>query len=285
VAESTVNVTAAGISGPIPFIGYDGASDRTGYALISGRWFRHPGEVVVPTRVLTQARLQVGDTLRIADGGRTTTVRIVGEILDQSYDNLLLRGSLATLRRIDPAATPDTYEIALKPGINPEVYVRAFMVPGLSGDTVDRGQSDTIFMLFNAVIAGLALVLAGIAVAGVLNTVVLSTRERARDISILKAVGMAPAQVIAMVVSSVALLGLAAGILGVPFGLLLNRSVISLMGHIASGTNIPPAFFDLIAHTALPLLVLCGVLIAALGAWLPARWAATERVTEVLQAE
>jgi hypothetical protein len=40
-----------------------------------------------------------------------------------------------------------------------------------------------------------------------------------------------------------------------------------------------------IAHRQLPLLRLAGVGVAALGAWLPDRWAAGAPVAEVLQAE
>jgi putative ABC transport system permease protein len=106
-----------------------------------------------------------------------------------------------------------------------------------------------------------------------------------RDLAILKAVGMAPAQVVSMVIASVALLGLVAGGLGVPVGLLLHRAIIQFMGQIAVGTAIPPAFFDLISHAILPLLALSGVAVAALGAWLPAQWAASGGVAEVLQSE
>jgi putative ABC transport system permease protein len=139
--------------------------------------------------------------------------------------------------------------------------------------------------MLNAVIAGLGLVLIVVAVTGVFNTVILTTREKTRDIAILKAIGMAPRQVVTMVVSSVALLGLVAGFLGLPVGLELHRQVLVFMGHIASGTGMPPAFFDLIDHLELPLLALSGVAVAVLGAWLPARWAAARRVAEVLQAE
>jgi putative ABC transport system permease protein len=128
-------------------------------------------------------------------------------------------------------------------------------------------------------------VLIVVAVSGVFNTVILTTREKTRDIAILKAVGMAPRQVVAMVIASVAVIGLVAGVLGLPIGLELHRQVLLFMGQIASGTGMPPAFFDLIDHSELPFLALSGVAVAVLGAWLPARWAAAGRVSEVLQAE
>jgi len=122
-------------------------------------------------------------------------------------------------------------------------------------------------------------------VAGVFNTVILTTREKVRDVAILKAVGMAPRQVVAMVVSSVVALGLVAGIIGIPLGLLLHALVLTFMARAASGSDIPPSFFDLINHAELPLLGLAGVIIAALGAWAPAQWAASSGVVEVLQTE
>ena len=67
--------------------------------------------------------------------------------------------------------------------------------------------------------------------------------------------------------------------------LALHREILQLMGQIATGTDMPPGFFDLISHAVLPLLALAGVAIAALGAWVPAQWAASSGVAEVLQAE
>jgi len=59
-----------------------------------------------------------------------------------------------------------------------------------------------------------------------------------------------------MVVTSVALLGVIAGAIGIPVGLVLHRNILSFMGKIASGTNIPPSFFDPISHIMYPLLLL-----------------------------
>jgi putative ABC transport system permease protein len=90
---------------------------------------------------------------------------------------------------------------------------------------------------------------------------------------------------VAMVVVSVAGLGLVAGVIGVPLGLALHGRVLDLMAQTASGTGLPPSFTDVIAHWQLPALALAGVALAAAGAWVPARWAARGPVAEVLQAE
>jgi putative ABC transport system permease protein len=289
VAETQDQVVVPGIAEPIPYYAYRGASDWIGFALITGRWFHGPGEVVAPTKLLSQAHLAVGQTITARLAGRQVRLRLVGEILDQTGDDLLLRGDWSTLAAVAPGIEPDQYEVAIKPGTNPDVYARSLrdQTTGMMLDASATARSDqnTSFIMLNTVIAGLALVLIVVAVTGVFNTVVLTTREKARNIAILKAVGMAPRQVVTMVVASVALLGLVAGIFGIPLGLELHRQILQFMGQIASGTAIPPAFFDLIGQAELPLLALTGVAVAALGAWLPARWAATGSVAEVLQAE
>jgi putative ABC transport system permease protein len=111
------------------------------------------------------------------------------------------------------------------------------------------------------------MVLAGIAGAGVLNTVVLRTRKRRREIAILKAVGMAPSQVVVMVVSSIALLGLAAGLVGAPLGLGMHHQILTSMAEIAAHTRVPSSFYSVLGPPPLVGLMLAGMLIAAAGAW------------------
>jgi len=292
VAETSEQVVIPGIAQPIQFYAYRGPSSWIGYALISGRWFSHPGEVVAPTRLLTQAHVQLGQSFTAQVSGKSVRLRLVGEILDQTDNDLLLRGNWATLRAVDPHIQPSNYEVQIRNGMDPRAYLDSLTQRlqsqgpgGLSADIIEQSSQDSSFVLLNGVIAALAIVLIAIAVAGVFNTVILTTREKVRDVAILKAVGMAPHQVVSMVITSVVLLGLVAGILGIPAGLLLHAQVITLMAQAASGSNIPPSFLDLINHADLPLLGLAGVVIAALGAWVPAQWAASSRVSEVLQTE
>ena len=73
-----------------------------------------------------------------------------------------------------------------------------------------------------------------------LNTVVLQTRERVHDLGVFKAVGMTPRQTIAMVVCSVAGIGLVAGLIAIPAGMALHHYVLPVMGHAAQ-TDVPPS--------------------------------------------
>jgi putative ABC transport system permease protein len=286
VAEARAGVIVPGISQPVPYIAYRGASAWTGFALITGRWFTKPGEVVAPTRLLDEAHISVGDTITAHFGARPMRLRVVGEILDQDYGSLVLRGTWTTLAAVDPRLAPQEYEVQLQPGVvDPAVYARQVQRPGIDAQPNERSGLATSFALLDTVVAGLAVVLIIIAGAGVFNSVVLTTREKARSIAILKAIGMAPAQVIAMVLSSTALLGLVGGIVGIPLGLILHRQIVIIMAQIAAGSAVPPGFFDLVNHALLPLLALTGVAIAALGAWLPSQWVASHPVTDALQVE
>ncbi len=157
--------------------------------------------------------------------------------------------------------------------------------PGLSTRINRENGIDTAFLLINSVLAGLALVLALIAASGVFNTVVLNTREKARDIAILKAIGMAPRQVVVMILASTALLGILGAAVGIPAGIALHRNILIVMGQIATSTGIPDPFFRVFGANLVALMATAGIAIAMLGAMLPSEWAARSRVTEVLQTE
>jgi putative ABC transport system permease protein len=285
VAEGQSDIMVPGISEPIPYIAYRGPSAWTGYAMISGRWFTRPGEVVAPTKLLSQAHLRVGQTLTAYRAGHPMRLTIVGEVFDQSYGDLFLRGTWSTLAAAGPPLAVQQFEVQVRSGSDLAAYVKRVQRPSLPVNLARQAGSETSFILINGVIAGLALVLILIATAGVFNTVLLNTREQLRDIAILKAVGMDPRSVVGMVVTSVALLGVIAGGIGIPVGLVLHRNILSFMGKIASGTNIPPSFFDPISHIMYPLLLLSGAFIAVIGAWLPAQWAASSGVSDVLSRE
>jgi putative ABC transport system permease protein len=284
VAERTVDVSVAGAGEPVPMTAYRGDSSWLGYPIISGRWFSAPGEAVAPTAFFTRTGHRVGDTITLTLDGQDLNLRLVGEILDSQGDNIILRTAWETLPGT-PEAT--SYEIQLKPGTDADHYAGAIQssTTGLGVDVRGRGGVNEAFILINSVLAGLALILTLIAVAGVFNTVVLNTREKARDIAILKAIGMTPQQVITMVIASVALVGVAGAAIGIPAGIALHRNILVLMGQIASGTNIPNQYFNVFG-IELPLgLAAGGIVIALLGAMVPAQWAARSRVTEVLQTE
>jgi putative ABC transport system permease protein len=139
-------------------------------------------------------------------------------------------------------------------------------------------------VVFEAMAVFLTLLLGVVAGLGVLNAVLLDTRERVRDLGICKAVGMSPGQTLVRVVTSVVGIGLVAGVIGVPIGYLLHHAVLPIVLH-AAGSNTPPQVRDVYQVLELLLLGLAGLAMAVLGAVFPAGWAARARTAVALRAE
>jgi putative ABC transport system permease protein len=277
--------------GAVPFVAYQGDSSWLGYALIHGRWFNGPDEAVAPTNFFTQSGLSVGDHVTLSTNGRATAVTLVGEIFDQAeegHDDLVLRGDWPTLLALDPTATPTSWEVQPVGGADRFDYGQAI------GDSVDNAVSvdfpsdsatDHGFLLFEGVIAILGIVLVLVSLAGVFNTVLLETRQRVRETAVLKSLGMTPRGVVSMVVARIVPIGLVAGIIGVPLGLIVQSAVLHSMAQAAILSDVPQSVVSVLPVTALVLLGLSGLLIAALGALVPAMRSARAQIAPILQAE
>jgi putative ABC transport system permease protein len=171
--------------------------------------------------------------------------------------------------------------VQLAPGTDPQAFADAVRAaePGLYPVPADTGNTATTTVVtFASVFTVLLTVVAAL---GVFHTVLLNTRERRRDLGMLKAVGMTPRQVVLMTVTSVAAPGAVAGLAGVPLGIAGHRLIVDHVGSVLF-----PEAMKAVWHPAgLALLVLAGVLIATLGALLPARSAARLTIAEVLHNE
>jgi putative ABC transport system permease protein len=284
VAVGNADVTMPRAGERVSVFAYRGDASWLGFVLINGRWFSAPGEAVAPTAFFTRTAHHVGDTITVDLDGQAVQLKLVGEIFDQQGDNILLRTGFESL----PAKLVAwRYEVQMRPGTDAVAYARSLedAAPGVNTRLNQENGIDTAFILINSVLAGLAMVLALIAASGVFNTVILNTRERARDIAILKAIGMTPGQVVGMVLASMLVLGALGAAVGMPAGIALHRNVVIVMGQIATSTGIPENFFHVFDPALLGSLALAGIGIALIGALLPAQWAARSRITDILQAE
>jgi putative ABC transport system permease protein len=119
---------------------------------------------------------------------------------------------------------------------------------------------------------------------GVLNSVLMATRERVHDLGVCKAVGMTPRQTLAMVTSSVTTPAVLAAAIALPAGLITQDL---LVRHLAAltGMTLPASFIHVLSPADLALLALAGLGIAIAGALGPATWAATANTTTALRAE
>src|SRR5262249_59944457 len=107
-------------------------------------------------------------------------------------------------------------------------------------------------------------------------------RERYREIGILKAIGLTPSQMVRSVIDGAVALGAFALVLGIPLGLALTARGLEALVNSQGGL---PHFAMGVNWLSLALLVPGTLLLAALGAYLPAVWVAREPVTVALQYE
>ncbi|MEV0172719.1 FtsX-like permease family protein [Streptomyces sp. NPDC050803] len=278
---------ASGVTGRTAVLGYDGDTAWAAPPLVSGRWLDGPGEAVVTERFLDAAGVRVGDSLPLSEKGRSTTVRIVGEAFFTEDDGMLLLTGADTLTALGLDAEPNRYYAQPDSGTDTSAYVTALneALDGTGAFAHTSGDnSSSVVAAMNALIAMLTLMLVGVAGLGVLNTVVLDTRDRVHDLGVFKSLGMTPRQTVTMVLTSVTAIGLLAAAVGVPLGVALHHFVTPLMGD-AVGMNLPDSFLTVYGPLPLTLLALGGLTIALAGALLPAGWAARTDTARSLRTE
>ncbi len=286
VAEADDTATIPGLARQINVTAFAGDATWTGYDMIRGHWYNGPGQVDVATGFLTETGKSVGDSVTITLGGKLIPVRIAGEVFDSRNRGMDMITSTQTVAAAGLSQTePAQYDIGLRTGISATTYAQSLQTKlGNSFSAQVNSRKSVVIDLMVAIIGMLTLMLAVVAALGVLNMVVMNTRERVHDLGVFKAIGMTPRQTIAMVVCWVAGTGLVAGVLAVPAGILVHRVVLPIMAS-AADLALPPSFLSVYGGWEMVGLALAGIGIAVLGALVPAGWAARIRTATALHAE
>jgi putative ABC transport system permease protein len=279
-------VKVPGIAGTVMAQAYDGDAAWTGYGIIAGHWYGAPGEVDVNTAFLDQSGLAVGDTATVNTGSAQVTVRIAGEVFDPGSEPRVF-GSTRTLPGVASPANVEEYDVALRPGVSADSYVQAVNgALGAKNPWQATSQQDGVkfYTIASGLVSVLALMVAVAAGLGVLNTVLMTTRDRVHDLGVFKALGMRPGQVLTMVVCWIAGPAVVAAAIAAPAAVALNNATVRAMAGTAH-TGIPSSFTQVFPPSRLALLSLAAVAIAVAGALLPASWAARARPAVALHAE
>jgi putative ABC transport system permease protein len=277
----------AGFAAEVDVIAYRGDPQWAGFKMTEGRWYAGAGEAIVPTPMLKATGAKIGDTITLTVNGHTIPVRVVGEVFSTRNDGMQVFTDISTLTAVMPKLTPTEYRVGLASGVDPDAYAKSLETAltsfGLHANVNPGGHSDTLAAL-NTMTGLLTLMLVTVAALGVLNAVVLQTRERVRELGVHKAIGMTPKQAVTVVLASVVLIGLVGGVAGVPAGMALHGMMVPAMGDSA-GVRLPQAVIDVYQPWLMGVLALGGLVIAITGALLPAGWAARIRTATALRTE
>jgi putative ABC transport system permease protein len=301
VPEYNSPVKVTGISQEVNAQVFGGDASWIGAGIISGHWYAGPGQVDVNTQFLTQSGLSVGDTATVTVGGgqdgrvlapgaapapaRTVTVTIAGEVFVPSNEPRIIAGA-GTLPGVATPANLNEYYVGLKPGTGLAGYVTG-LNSRLGGNGIWYAQGPEhggFYTLASELIDILALMVAIAAGLGVLNTVLMTTRDKVHDMGVFKALGMRPGQTLTMVVCGIIPPAIIAGVIAAPAAVALTTATIKAMAGTAH-TGVPASFTDVFPPSRLALLSLAALLIAVIGALAPATWAARSRPAAALRAE
>ena len=276
------DVVVPGLTRGSSLVEYTEDPGWVGYELVAGRWFTRPGEAVVPTEVLRSTDREIGDSLTLTNDGTPVTLTIVGEVFDPGNNDGLV------LTQADDSTTLTTWLVSVADGTDPGEYADALQLAldplDLTAHLEGSDGADELVVIIDALAGLLTLMLVTVAGLGVLNAVVLDVRDRVHDIGIHKALGMTPRQTLTTVLSSVVLVGLVGGVVGVPAGVLLHGILIPAMGD-GAGVEVPQVVLSVFGPWELAVFVLGGLVLATAGALLPAGWAARTRTATALRTE
>jgi putative ABC transport system permease protein len=284
VAEATPPAGALALPEPLFLEAFGGDSSWIRFEMISGHWYRGPGQIVVNTSFLDESHLSVGDNAKILLGSRTITARIVGVAFDPTHRTPCAFSDWQTLGGAAAGLKVLQYDVQLRPGADPGPYAVSLGQSLGSSFSVGSSHSGRFYAVAQSLLELLMVMIALAAALGVLNTVLLGTRDRVHDLGVYKAVGMTPRQSVAMVVCWIAVPGLIAAALAVPAGMILHSVTARNMGRAAE-TGIPASFLHVYGPVELVLLALAGLVIAVAGSYLPALWAARSPSAAVLRVE
>ncbi|MDT7786513.1 MAG: putative transport system permease protein [Pseudonocardiales bacterium] len=283
LAISQLETEVAGGTQNATILFYRGDTGTLGPRVLTGHWPDAAGQVIVPSRFLNQRGLAVGDTITVQAKENRTALKIVGVVLTNNDDQIFADWSALSV--LAPGTRAHSYQARFTKSTDRASFTAA-IGKGDSGLRVlppRDGSSSTAVIIVSASIT-LTLVLGAVAALGVFNTVVLNARERRRDLGMLKSIGMTPRQVTAMLVTSMGALGVVGGLAGVPLGVAAHQLVVPAMAH-AGQADAVDVLMEVYHAPALALLALAGVVIAVLGALVPARGAARLSIATVLHNE
>ncbi len=219
--------------------------------------------------------LAPGDPLRLLTDSGPLTLPVLGVFADytSSQGLIALHWHLFQQLWADTGAsglmllrTPDTAQQALLAA----VHAVAAEYPGqwqVRSSAEIRAESLAMFDRTFVVTRVLRLLVVLVAFVGVLSALLSLQLERRRELATLRALGMTPGEVAALVLAQTALLGLIAGVLALPLGLGMSQLLVEVINRRAFGWSLQLLWPPSVLPEALALALLAALLAGLYPAW------------------
>ncbi len=237
------------------------------------------GEGVIVSEPFAYRRgLSIGDAVDFATDSGLEWFPILGVFYDYGSEQGTVMMSRGLYDRFFSDAAVTSLGLFLSAGTDSEAVVRDlidFVPEGRSvvirtNDKLRTASLEVFDRTFEvtAVLRALAFIVAFV---GVLSALMALELERGRELAILRATGLTPAQVWQLVVSETALMGLAAGVLSIPMGLILSVVMIFVVNKRSFGWTLDMVIAPGILVQAVGLALVAALLAGLYPAWRMAR--------------
>lgn len=225
------------------------------FDVVSGQLYHAPEQAVATQALLDAFGVRVGQFIQMYFGGVPVTFQIVGRIIDPQYGGEVLAYGRDTLAYEGAPSPAGFYSVVLKRGVQPTSAAHRLLRMSGGRLVVDvvSNPADQLGTL-RAALGGLIAVLALIALTGLLTSSRVGIRDHQRDVQVLRAMGLTPAQVKTAVVVRMTVLALAAAALGAAVGRAVSSDLISAMSRtygLGAGLGRPAPLGTVLAATAL----------------------------------
>jgi putative ABC transport system permease protein len=246
------------------------------------------GNTVFVSSVLAEKYgLQPGDTIRLATRRGERDFEVVAVVVDFNNQGLVIQGSWKDLRRYFGVNDVSAFLLKTEPGQSPQevrdridgLYGRRQHLTVESNEAI-RSRVMGLITQTTSLFDVMSMITMMVAALGVINTLTMNVMERTREIGMLRSMGMTRRQIAKMILAEAGIMGIVGGVLGILFGVLMSRTVLSSMNRMA-GFRLA---FTLPLEGVVVSLVLA-LIISQIAALWPAQRAARLGIIEAIQFE
>lgn len=242
-----------------------------------------PDALYLSSSAAQQLQLRAGDLLQIIVGSSPKTLRVLGVLAQGTYSQALGLMDIASAQwTFNQIGRLNRIDLRLGEGIDVEAFRRALARRLPAGvvavaPQVERDRAVTVTRAYRVNLNMLALVALWTGAFLVFSTQSLSVLRRRRSLALLRALGVTRGQLQRALIGEGAALGVAGSLLGVILGLCVAAAILRFLtgdlgnGQLrAVGASMRAAPLPMLAFFAM------GIVVASIGAWLPARSAARQ---------
>ena len=257
----------------IPDAGHRGFRFKSGNSATIWKDFQN-GQVIISEPFAFKQHASTGDTLQLPTDKGVENFRIAGVYFDYASDEGVVLIDRNVYQKYWHFQGITGISLYLKKGIKAqEIIPKVRQASGsdimlnIRSNRELREQSLQIFDRTFTITTVLQILIALVAFVGVFSALMALQLEKTRELSILRAIGFTPLQVRTLITTETGLMGVIAGILAIPVGLVLAWALIYVINQRSFGWT----FQFVVPSVVIIRSLLVAILAALLASWYPGK--------------